>query len=709
MTNAARALGFAATLIVAVVGAGEWIARRVLPLPSPPPAVGTPLEYEGSAFAAIEDAAALWGTATTAGGELDGLGLRAPHGDDPVDDAIRILVLGDGNAFGVDVAASRTYCARVQEFADRAFGRGMFAIRNGAVPGHTIAQASAWFATHLASWRPDLVVVAFGNGTELEPARAERGDLEWIAAARAIRTRSWLHAVDVVRGAFAIRAADEFAPARVRVSATQFSDTMAVLVGQLRTAGAEPLLLAPTVPTGRVGQESRDTSLALYRECVRRVAAASGCAFVDAARSLSADPFAFCITRPRLSERGHAIVARTLVEALVADEAVRERVARRARGQNARTRALARLAAFDVARVLLRQGSIAATTADLALPLRTLGSDDTGLPVFELLRAVVDAPFEAANDARFAALERVDAPLPARELGVFRAMHRGDRARVDALRAAAPGDAGLHELVDGVCRSGTDPIEAVRALQRAVDAMPGQPLPLFFAAAAARAAGDFARAKALVHAGFECLTQDAADPRGLRALRDDSDGAVREFLDGEPVLFAATQPEALLRLAYWSWVVVPLARADGHAILRWGYRLGAAGFDAELARARAAAQSWAAGDAEREAAIGFDLLKRGDSDAAAAALDRSLALRDAAEARYLRALIALDGAPSEALTHLDRAVLLAPDDGRFHLARGRCLMKLGQRTAAADAFSRALEIWPDSAETKALLDKAQAE
>lgn len=709
MTSPARSLAFASSLVVALALVGEWIAHRVDPLPMAPPAIGTPLESVGSPFGARPDDAALWSTAPTIEGELDALGLRAPHGDDPVDDAVRVLVLGDGNAFGIDVPAARTYCARVQEFFDRSLGRGMVAIRNGAVPGHTVAQASAWFTSRLATWRPDLVVIAFGNGTELEPARDGRSDLEWIDAARVLRTRSWLRAFDVVRDAFAARPAESFAPARVRVSATQFADALAALVGEIRKTGAEPLLLAPTVPTGRVGQEARDTSLGLYRECVRRVAGASGCAFVDASRLLGSDAFAFCTTQPRLSERGHALVARAVVEAFLGDAAVQERVARKARSDDARIRASARLAAFEVAGVLVRHGPIAAPAAELAEPLRILGLDGTGLPAFELSRAVVEAPLDATHDDRFAALERIDAPLPARELCVVRATLRGDRARVDTLLSAPAGDPGLRDVVEGWCRSGTDPIEAVLALQRAIDRMPGQPLPLFLGARAARVAGDTLRAKALVHAGFECLTQDSPEPRGLRLLRDDSDAAALEFLEREPVLFAATQPDALLRLVYWAWVCEPLTRSDGHAILRWGFRLGAAGFAAELDRARTAALAWAAGDAEREASIALDLLKRGDATAAAAALDRSLAARDAAESRYLRALIALDATPEDALTHLDRAIALAPDDGRLHLARGRCLVKLGRREDAAAAFARALEIWPDSAETKALLEKTRAE
>ncbi|MCC7172508.1 MAG: tetratricopeptide repeat protein [Planctomycetes bacterium] len=709
MTSPARSLAFVSTLIVALAVAGEWIAHRIDPLPVAPPAIGTPIEYVGSAFRPIHDAAALWSTAPTVAAELDSLGLRTPHGDDPVNDALRILVLGDGNAFGIDVPAARTYCARLQDFFDRSFGRGMVAIRNGAVPGHTVAQASAWFASRLAAWQPDLVVIAFGNGTELEPASEGRSDLEWISAARTLRTRSWLRVLDVVRDAFAATPAESFAPARVRVSATQFADARAALVGDVRTVGAEPLLLAPTVPTGRVGQEARDTSLALYRECVRRVAGASGCGHVDPARSLGADAFAFCTTQPRLSERGHAIVARTLVDALLGDAAVKERVAQKTRTDAARTRAAVRRAAFDVIGELMRHGPIAATAPQLEEPLRAFAPEDTGLPAFELLRAVVDAPLDAAHDRRFAALESFEAPLPARELCVLRATLRGDRARADAVLTTPSGDAPLRDVVEGWCRSATDPIEAVLALQRAIDRMPGQPLPLFLGARAARVAGDTRRAKALVHAGFECLSQDSAEPRGLTLLRDDSDAAAVEFLDREPVLFAATQPAALLRLTYWAWVCEPLTRADGHAILRWGFRLGAAGFEAEIDRARGHALAWAAGDAEREASIGYDLLKRGDATAAAAALDRSLAARDAAEARYLRALIALDAAPDEALTHLDRAIALTPDDGRLHLARGRCFVKLGRRDDAAAAFTRALEIWPDSAETKALLDKTRAE
>lgn len=710
MTGAGlRSLTYFGTLALSLLAAGEWLARRVHPLPDAPPAIGTPLEYADTNYTAIDDDAALWRTAATADADTDALGLRAPHGEDPLGDAVRVLVLGDANAFGADVDGSRTYCARAQEFFDRAFGRGTIAIKNGAVIGHTVVQGAAWFESRFADWRPDLVVIAYGNGVELEPARADRSDAEWIDAAHELRTRSPLRAIDVLRDAFAGAPATSYAPARVRASATQFSDALATLVGNVRTRGAKPLLLAPTVPTGRVGQESRDASLTLYRECVRRVAAASGAAYIDAARGLGADPFAFCVNRPRLSERGHAIVARALIDACLQDDGVRERVASRAQAADARVRAAARLAAFDVARVLVRNGPIAAPPAELAEPLHTLGVDDTGLPAFELLRAVVESPLAATNDARFAALERLEAPLPLRELGLIRAAYRGDRTHVDALRATPRSSSAIGELADGMAQLGSDPIEAVRTLQRAIDAGPGQPLPLFFAARAARSAGDEQRARALVHAGFECLVQDSAEPRGLQLLQDDSDAAVAAFLDREPVLFAATQPEALLRLVHWNWVCEPLARSDGHAMLRWGFRLGAAGFAADEQRATQNALAWAAGNAEREAALALDAAKRGAAAIAAAALDRSLAMRDGAEARYLRALVQPDQAPQDALLHLDRALELSPADGRFHLARGRVLLKLGQREAAIAAFTRALEIWPDSAETRTLLETTKAE
>jgi hypothetical protein len=198
MTGAGlRSLTYFGTLALSLLAAGEWLARRVHPLPDAPPAIGTPLEYADTNYTAIDDDAALWRTAATADADTDALGLRAPHGEDPLGDAVRVLVLGDANAFGADVDGSRTYCARAQEFFDRAFGRGTIAIKNGAVIGHTVVQGAAWFESRFADWRPDLVVIAYGNGVELEPARADRSDAEWIDAAHELRTRSPLRAIDV--------------------------------------------------------------------------------------------------------------------------------------------------------------------------------------------------------------------------------------------------------------------------------------------------------------------------------------------------------------------------------------------------------------------------------------------------------------------------------------------------------------------------------
>ena len=114
-------------------------------------------------------------------------------------------------------------------------------------------------------------------------------------------------------------------------------------------------------------------------------------------------------------------------------------------------------------------------------------------------------------------------------------------------------------------------------------------------------------------------------------------------------------------------------------------------------------------DAERNASLGLDLLRRGNVAEAANAFERSLTAQDAAESRYWRALIALEAqTPAAALEHLDRAIAAEPADGRFHLARGRCLSRLGRYQDAAAAFERTLEIWPGSAETIELLEQARA-
>lgn len=146
-------------------------------------------------------------------------------------------------------------------------------------------------------------------------------------------------------------------------------------------------------------------------------------------------------------------------------------------------------------------------------------------------------------------------------------------------------------------------------------------------------------------------------------------GAVRQWRAGVPGAKWAVALPALLLLA-----TVPVYQG-AHALLR---------FDPS-------------GSAERHEAE--RLASRGRYAEAAAAYRRSIATEDSAIARVnLAAVEVALGHPASAMTHLERARRLAPDDPVVHHRIGLLLWREFHRPAAAEAaLLRAVELRPDDA------------
>ena len=103
---------------------------------------------------------------------------------------------------------------------------------------------------------------------------------------------------------------------------------------------------------------------------------------------------------------------------------------------------------------------------------------------------------------------------------------------------------------------------------------------------------------------------------------------------------------------------------------------------------------------------GETLKRLGEWDAAIADLDAALALDPAlswARAAKGDCLLGL-GRPAAALKALDRSLALQDFCGPAHAARGRALLALGRRADAEAAFARALELHPQDAWIRALLE-----
>ncbi|WP_430390970.1 tetratricopeptide repeat protein [Dyella sp. 20L07] len=103
--------------------------------------------------------------------------------------------------------------------------------------------------------------------------------------------------------------------------------------------------------------------------------------------------------------------------------------------------------------------------------------------------------------------------------------------------------------------------------------------------------------------------------------------------------------------------------------------------------------------------LGAAELELGHIDQANLHTDEALALHARFDAAYaLRARIRLNqGRPAEAVEALQLAERVAPNNAQYPFAAGQALEEIGQFTAAAEAYARALRLTPDDGPTMAQL------
>lgn len=94
-------------------------------------------------------------------------GLRGNDPAPPQDDTIRILVLGDSQAWGFGVTDSQTFSVQLEELLSQRFPERDIQVLNAGVPGYGTADQLAFLETRGEELQPDIVVVQFLSVNDL--------------------------------------------------------------------------------------------------------------------------------------------------------------------------------------------------------------------------------------------------------------------------------------------------------------------------------------------------------------------------------------------------------------------------------------------------------------------------------------------------------------------------------------------------------------
>jgi lysophospholipase L1-like esterase len=94
-------------------------------------------------------------------------GLRGRDPTPPQEDTIRILVLGDSQAWGFGVTDSQTFSVQLEELLSQRFPERDIQVLNAGVPGYGTADQLAFLETRGEELQPDIVVVQFLSVNDL--------------------------------------------------------------------------------------------------------------------------------------------------------------------------------------------------------------------------------------------------------------------------------------------------------------------------------------------------------------------------------------------------------------------------------------------------------------------------------------------------------------------------------------------------------------
>lgn len=155
---------------------------------------------------------------------------------------VRILFLGDSCTFGFLLAADETFVQVAENELRQTFPDTPIECINAGVPGYTLFQGWRFLETRGRSFRPDLVVLAFG----CNDARSWDGssDFDSYRRAQAVRPPGLLAHSAIARKLWSLDA--EPPPAdgnRPRLTPDEFGSLLAKCAGSARDIGADVLVL----------------------------------------------------------------------------------------------------------------------------------------------------------------------------------------------------------------------------------------------------------------------------------------------------------------------------------------------------------------------------------------------------------------------------------------------------------------------------------
>jgi lysophospholipase L1-like esterase len=165
-----------------------------------------------------------------------------------------VLALGDSTTFGWSVEQAETFPARLEALLNTAAGaEPTWRVFNAGVPGYTSLQLRILAERLVPALRPDVVVVSVGNNEAWPVVRSDREvDEHGRLAAAVVRLLS--------ASRFLVWAAETLRPQRTepfkapslvgavpRVGVDEYAANLEALIRTARRAGAEVVLLAPTV------------------------------------------------------------------------------------------------------------------------------------------------------------------------------------------------------------------------------------------------------------------------------------------------------------------------------------------------------------------------------------------------------------------------------------------------------------------------------
>ncbi len=274
-------LALAAASLAAALGAGEILARAIVPSRLPIRFEQLGAVHQGRETAqflelARSDPELFWRLAPNRklpddcrpffGLVSNSRGLREDHEIPPKkrEHEVRALFLGDSCTFGYGLAPEDTFVQRVEDELGARFPERPIECINAGVPGWSLFQGWRLLETEGFAYQPDLVVVAFGwNDNDVWDGRS---DEEYDAMRREVRPPPglrWSRLAELGFSASRAPAAADEATERPRLLPAEFTALLDRIEHATREHGADLLLLVLPGLTNLDPEEPRSDRLPL--------------------------------------------------------------------------------------------------------------------------------------------------------------------------------------------------------------------------------------------------------------------------------------------------------------------------------------------------------------------------------------------------------------------------------------------------------------